>query len=514
MNCKKGFLPVLTALISFVLLLLPATQVKGDECPHQWVMVSTTPATCTESGYEVYHCSLCTAEKKVTLPALGHVWSYCITIKKATCTEDGLIRCYCARDNTHYKDSVEPARGHTWGNWHTTKRATLNEWGISERQCSTCGETEKSKKRPLAYRESYGLTLILSPLPPEFHFHKDHSLALTQEISLINTGMTDLFIREYSCKEGISKELPQPLQLLHGQTMTLPLTCVFTVEELSLLSADDGGEKVLPLELCFYGSLDPSERVCASNQVQWEPALPADPADTSSHTLRLTQTLLSASADPAGYQLSETVRCRISVTNEGSVLLPEIRIQPTDETEPMLVQDLLPGETRDLLWSHSVTLEEAIAGYSLTTWRASWTAGAENAPQSTGSNAIVVPVTSQLDLLLDVVPVTTPNNAVYFKQGDEVCFQLRLQNNGARMISNVTVFDPFHPEDPSQALGHMAQIRPEESILLEIRYSITEEDVRNGGIRFTVTAQGYDTQGTLHTWGSGEFFVPTAAPTE
>ena len=60
----------------------------------------------------------------------------------------------------------------------------------------------------------------------------------------------------------------------------------------------------------------------------------------------------------------------------------------------------------------------------------------------------------------------------------------------------------------------MDQIRPEESILLEIRYSITEEDVRNGGIRFTVTAQGYDTQGTLHTWGSGELFVPTAAPVE
>ena len=126
MKCKNGFLTVLSALVSLVLLLLPFAQVKGDECPHQWVMVSTTPATCTESGHELYRCSLCAAEKRVTLPALGHVWSYCVTIKKATCTEDGLIRCYCARDNTHYKDSVEPARGHTWGNWHTTKQATLN----------------------------------------------------------------------------------------------------------------------------------------------------------------------------------------------------------------------------------------------------------------------------------------------------------------------------------------------------------------------------------------------------
>lgn len=511
MKCKNGFLTVLSALVSLVLLLLPFAQVKGDECPHQWVMVSTTPATCTESGHELYRCSLCAAEKRVTLPALGHVWSYCVTIKKATCTEDGLIRCYCARDNTHYKDSVEPARGHTWGNWHTTKQATLNEWGISERKCRTCGETEKSKKRPLAYRETYGLTLILSPLPPESHFLEDRGLALTQEISLVNTGKTDLFIREYSCKQGIAKELPQPLQLLHGQAVTLPLTCVFTAEELSLLATDAAGGKVFPLELCFYGSLDSADRVCRSNQVQWEPVLPAD---ASSSALRLTQTLLSTNADPAGYQLSETVRCQVSVTNEGSDLLPEVLIQALDETEPILVQDLAPGETRDLLWSHNITLEEAIAGYSLTTWQASWTAGTDSAPLSTGSNAIVVPVTSQLDLLLDVVPVTAPANAAYYVPGEEACFRLRLQNNGARTLSNVTVFDPFHPNDPSHVLGHMDQIRPEESILLEIRYSITEEDVRNGGIRFTVTAQGYDTQGTLHTWGSGELFVPTAAPVE
>ena len=232
MKCKNGFLTVLSALVSLALLLLPIAQVKGDECPHQWVMVSTTPATCTESGHELYRCSLCAAEKRVTLPALGHVWSYCVTIKKATCTEDGLIRCYCARDNTHYKDSVEPARGHTWGNWHTTKQATLNEWGVSERKCRTCGETEKSKKRPLAFRETYGLTLILSPLPPESHFLEDRGLALTQEISLVNTGKTDLFIREYSCKQGITKELTQPLQLFHGQAVTLPLTCVFTAEGL------------------------------------------------------------------------------------------------------------------------------------------------------------------------------------------------------------------------------------------------------------------------------------------
>ena len=511
MKRKTCRMAVLVALLSLVPFLLPVAHVNADGCAHQWVLIRAMPATCTKNGYEVYRCSLCAAEKQETLAALGHLWSYCVTLQKATCTEDGLTRCYCARDESHYKDEVQPARGHKWGSWHITKQETLNDPGMSERKCSVCGKTERRSRQPLASREQYGLTLILSPLPAEIRSREDSSLALTQEISLVNTGKTDLFIQEYSCLEGIAKELPQPLQLLHGQAVTFPLTCVFTAEELSLLTADDASEKVLPLTLCFYGSLASSARVCASNQVQWTPALPADPSGASAPAIRLTQTLLSSCADPTGYQLSETVRCRISVTNEGDDLLPEVRLQAADLTEPLLVRDLAPGETRDLFWSHSVTLEEAIAGYSLTAWQASWTTGADSTSRSTGSNAVVVPVTTQMDLLLDVVPIDAPSDGTYYKQGEEVRFQLRLQNNGARTLTNVTVFDPFHPNDLGHALGHMDQIRPEESVVLEIRYTITDADVQNGEIRFQITAQGYDAQSTLHTWVSGEVTVPTAA---
>lgn len=503
---------MLAALLSLLLLLLPAAPAQGDECSHEWVLISAVPATCTESGVEVYRCSLCGAEKQVPVAALGHIWSYCVTLKKATCTEEGLIRCYCARDESHYEDKVEPAKGHSWGDWCITKPATLNEWGVLERQCSRCKETETRRIQPLAYREPYGLTLILSPLPPEVRFEEDQSLTLTQELSLVNTGENDLYIREYICREGMTKALDQPLHLLRGQAVTFPLTCVFTAEELSLLTADR--DRALPLTLCFYGSLGSAARVCASNRAAWEWALPGESSDVSDSPLRVTQTLLSSSADPAGYQLHETLRCRVSVTNEGDEPLPEIRLQAASQTEPLIVEDLAPGETRNLFWSHSVTLEEAIAGYSLTTWQAFYPGQADGAAPFASSNAIVVPVTSQLDMLLDAAPLNAPKNGLFYERGEEVCFRFRLQNNGALTLSNVTVFDPFHPDDPSLALGHLELIQPEESLVLEVRCSITDGDAQSGVLRFAAAAQGYDAQGTLHTWHSGEITVLTAMPTD
>ena len=309
----------------------------------------------------------------------------------------------------------------------------------------------------------------------------------------------------------MTKELNQPLQLPRGQAATFPLVCSFTAQELSLLAASDAGARVLPLTLCFYGSLGSAAQVCASNQVPWEPTLPADPTDVSSSPLHVTQSVLSACADPDGYQLSETLRGLIHVTNEGDDLLPEVRLQTDAQAEPLLLKSLAPGETRDLLWSHTITLEEAVAGYALVTWQASWAQASEDALRSGVSNAVVVPVTSKLDLLLDVTSVTMPNNGTHYELDEEVCLQFRLRNNGSLMLSNVTVFDPFYPDDPGHALCQLDQIRPEE---LTLSHTITHEDVQDSAVHLAITAQGYDKRGASHTWVSGQITLPTIPPVD
>lgn len=500
MKRRRNLLLFLTAL----LLLPPVARAEGG-CSHRWVLVDTQPATCTESGYELYRCSLCGAEKRETLAALGHLWSYCVTVTKPTCTQDGLIRCYCARDKTHYEDKVEPARGHAWGDWTVTKQATLNEWGVSERQCSRCGETEKSYTRPLAYRERYGLTLLLSPLPPEVRPQADGSLVLVQEVSLVNTGVTDLTVGAYSIGDGTQRALPEPLSLPAGQTVTFPLNCTLTAEEVSRFTAADGDGR-LSLTLGFQGDAEDGT-ACASDQVPWTLTLPED--EWTAPPVQVVQALLSASANGAGYQLSETLRGRIAMTNGSDAPLLDIRLQAAD-AEPLVVEALAPGETTVLPWVHEVTLAEAVAGYAQVAWQAAWTE--DGAARETSSNAIVVPVVSKLDLLVEAWPANTPVNGLYYAPGEEVRLRLRLRNNGAALLKSVTVSDPFRP-DAAEPAGRLDQLRPGEEAVLEVPYTVTEADAQSGVLHVAATAQGYDPHGALHACTSGQVNLPTSAST-
>lgn len=134
-------------------------------CDHQWTPVSSKPATCTEQGLEEYRCSLCGKEKTRKTPALGHEWGTCTIVTRKTCTEDGLIRCFCTRDPSHYEDKVQPAPGHNWGNWTVLKAPTWDEPGLSERKCRRCDSVQEQHLPSLAEQEEYALQLIVFPDP-------------------------------------------------------------------------------------------------------------------------------------------------------------------------------------------------------------------------------------------------------------------------------------------------------------------------------------------------------------
>ena len=127
---RKGFR---VFLVGWVLLLLSGTFSPAQaeiSCDHQWILQSSRPATCTEPGQDLYRCGLCGAENAVPVPPLGHEWGVCTRVKEATCTEEGLIRCFCSRDETHYEDKALPSLGHNWGEWVTVRQPTLSKTGL------------------------------------------------------------------------------------------------------------------------------------------------------------------------------------------------------------------------------------------------------------------------------------------------------------------------------------------------------------------------------------------------
>ncbi len=137
---------VILALLAGLCLL--AGMVRAEEtapCDHRWELVKSVPPTCTEKGKDTYRCPLCKKRKSVKTDALGHEWGVCTVVRAATCTEDGLIRCFCSRNSSHFEDKIQPAMGHEWEDWRIVLPAGADRTGLEERRCTRCGSTEQRK---------------------------------------------------------------------------------------------------------------------------------------------------------------------------------------------------------------------------------------------------------------------------------------------------------------------------------------------------------------------------------
>ena len=116
-------------------------QTPVPKASHALEQASHTPATCTEDGVTVYHCTNegCDYEKTVDIEATGHT-KMDVSELAPTCTAAGLtagVKCsICGTDIV--AQEVIPALGHTWESEVTDP--TCTEQGFTFHKCSVCGD--------------------------------------------------------------------------------------------------------------------------------------------------------------------------------------------------------------------------------------------------------------------------------------------------------------------------------------------------------------------------------------
>ena len=371
-------------------------------CGHQWILQNRVSPGCTENGLEVYRCSLCGAETTVSIPALGHEYVSCTIVKNATCTENGINRCFCSRNASHYKDNTIPALGHAWGEWHTVKKASLNTPGLKERICSRCNCRDQQRISERIQRKKYDLSLLIIPVStnPDYltvqQISENGDYLLEYECILINTGKEDLQIQSYTLN-GETELLPreEPLILPAGQTDRFPL--FWAVSETEVYRNPDDQtqtiEKTIQSEYCFYGENKTGEVACTSNTVALS-CLIVPESDTISLSrargVQISQALVSEPTDPAGYQLYEIIRYTVSLTNQSDKVLAQVIIKGIETDEELCITDLSPGETRLINCEHRVTMQDVSRGYLC--WEQLTDTGEEADRYPSHSNYLVVPV--------------------------------------------------------------------------------------------------------------------------
>ena len=122
---------------------------SSGECTHDWKVTQTVAATCTEGGYTLETCSLCSETRKNNITvALGHDMKT-DKVVEATCTEGGYTQLKCSRCGVTEKTNTTSALGHNMVAG-TVVAATCTQNGYTPYTCSRCSVTEQRNVVPAA----------------------------------------------------------------------------------------------------------------------------------------------------------------------------------------------------------------------------------------------------------------------------------------------------------------------------------------------------------------------------
>ena len=120
------------------------TDTYAEEIPAQGHRntVVTKEATCTAAGSVTTTCTVCKESSVQAIPALGH--QYSITVVKATCVDDGYTIHSCKNCGHSYEDQKVAALGHDYES--TVVKPTCTEAGSTTYTCTACGHSYTGEK--------------------------------------------------------------------------------------------------------------------------------------------------------------------------------------------------------------------------------------------------------------------------------------------------------------------------------------------------------------------------------
>ncbi len=116
---------------------IPATGI------HNFEWKTSVSATCTESGEEKQHCSVCKAigETRI-INKQGHKIGEWEVVDKATCVKNGLKVKKCDNCGEVLEETEIEQLPHNFVNWKITVKETDEQDGEETRTCKSCGYTE------------------------------------------------------------------------------------------------------------------------------------------------------------------------------------------------------------------------------------------------------------------------------------------------------------------------------------------------------------------------------------
>ncbi|GGF30705.1 DUF7507 domain-containing protein [Echinicola rosea] len=214
---------------------------------------------------------------------------------------------------------------------------------------------------------------------------------------------------------------------------------------------------------------------------------------------------LSKNTSQTSYStVGEVITYEIVVANTGNITIEDPVVDdPQATTGPTYVSGdddgdgtLDVGESWIYTATHEVTQEDIDAGSFTNAVTANGDPAAGTLPEETANETVDA---EQLPNWTIDKTNTNPSNS-YAQPGDELTYDIVIENTGNVSINNVSVFDPKATSGPTYVSGD--DTNPDvldvgESWTYSVTYTVTQKDVDNGSYTNTASASGNSIGGTL-----------------
>ena len=217
-----------------------------------------------------------------------------------------------------------------------------------------------------------------------------------------------------------------------------------------------------------------------------------DVAKLNAH-LSVVKATTSTPANGSAYQLGETIKYAVTVTNDGNLTANDVAVSDglagvqLAEGQNANVGTLAPGASATVNFVYTVTEADVLAGNVRNS------ATATGAPNGGGTLDVTPGTTTDPTgpaaghITVVKTTTSTPENGKAYQLGEKIVYSIRVVNDGNLTVSNVKVSDANADNFGEKVIESLA---PGASEDFEATHTVTEADVLAGTVTNVATAKG------------------------
>ena len=217
-----------------------------------------------------------------------------------------------------------------------------------------------------------------------------------------------------------------------------------------------------------------------------------DVAKLNAH-LSVVKATTSTPANGSAYQLGETIKYAVTVTNDGNLTANDVAVSDElagvqlAEGQNANVGTLAPGASATVNYVYTVTEADVLAGNVRNN------ATATGTPNGGGTLDVTPGTTTDLTgpaaghITVVKTTTSTPENGRAYQLGEKIVYSIHVVNDGNLTVSNVKVSDANADNFGEKVIESLA---PGASEDFEATHTVTEDDVLAGTVTNVATAKG------------------------